>query len=404
MRARPARLLTALVLAAAALMPPVRTAAQADDGGLLDPSQLHDIQLVINTRDVERLREGYLDNRFYAADVQWRDTRVRNAAVRSRGGGSRNPVKLGLLLEFDRYVTGQRFAGRRALVLDNLWQDPSMIRERVAMALYERLGQLAPRESFARLFINGDYQGVYAIVENVDEDFITRATGSPPAQLYEYHWLRPYYFEDLGGDLSTYADVFEARSNTRASDRELYEPLRNMLRAINGAADGVWRDEVSAHVDLEQVVTSVAIGTFMSEWDDVLGYAGVNNIYLYRAAGSTQHQFVPWDRDNAFHDDDPGIFRRVHENELLRRALTYPDLYVLYLDTLERAAQSASENGWLEREMRAAAGLIETAAAEDPRAPYPSGKREEDLQFLFEFAKRRPQDVLNQVASARAAQ
>ncbi len=176
-----------------------------------------------------------------------------------------------------------------------------------------------------------------------------------------------------------------------------------MLRAINSAADTVWRDEVSAHVDLRQLVTSVAIGAFMSEWDDVLGYAGVNNVYLFRPAGSAQHQFVPWDRDNAFHDEDPWIFRRVHENVLVRRALSYPDLYALYLDTLERSALAASENGWLENEMRAAAGLVSAAAAGDPRTPYPYQQHEEDLRFLIEFARHRPQDVLAQVASAREA-
>ena len=401
MPGRHLRLFAALVLATAAVSGPVRIAAQPDDAALFDTSQLQDLQLFLNAGDVERLRERYLDNRLYAADLQWRDTRVRNVAVRSRGGGSRNPVKLGLLLEFDHYVADQRFAGRRSLVLDNLWQDPSMIRERVAMALYARLGQAAPRESFARLFINGDYQGLYAIVENIDEDFIVRTTGRTPAQLYEYHWVRPYYFEELGDDLSTYRELFEARSNTRASDTELYQPIEDMLRAINSSADTLWREEVSAHVDLEQVVTSVAIGAFMSEWDDVLGYAGVNNVYLFRPAGSTQHQFLPWDRDNAFHDEDPWIFRRIEQNVLLQRALTYPDLYALYLDTLERAAEAAGQGRWLENEMRTAAAVIASAVADDPRTPYPHQQHQEDLEFLLEFARRRPQDVLSQVAAAR---
>jgi spore coat protein CotH len=66
-------------------------------------------------------------------------------------------AKLGLLLDFDRFAAGRRFLGLAALVLDNAWQDPSFVRESVTMALFARMGQPAPRESYARLFINGTY-------------------------------------------------------------------------------------------------------------------------------------------------------------------------------------------------------------------------------------------------------
>ena len=41
--------------------------------------------------------------------------------------------KPALRIDFNRYVAGQEFLGLKSLALDNLWQDPSMIRERLAM-------------------------------------------------------------------------------------------------------------------------------------------------------------------------------------------------------------------------------------------------------------------------------
>ena len=388
-----------LVLAVA-LICDVAPRAQTS-GDLFNTAELHEVRIYMHSRDVERLRERFLENRFYAADVEWRGVRVRNAAVRSRGGGSRNPVKVGLAVEFDRYVTGQTLAGRRTIVLDNLWQDPSMVRERVAMALFARVGQPASLESFARVFINGDYQGIYAIVEAIDADFLTRTEGDPTGSLYEYHWVRPFYFEDLGDDLEPYELLFEPRTNTRAAPAVLYRPLRDMLESINGAADNVWRTAVEQHVDLTQLVAHVAIGAFMSEWDGLLGYAGVNNVYLYRPTGRTYHRFIPWDRDHAFRDENTSIFRRIEENLLVRRALSYPDLYAYYLDVLEQTAQAAAANGWLENEIRTAAAMVSPHVADDPRRPYTVEEHQQHVAALIEFARTRPQDVLRQVADAR---
>ena len=368
---------------------------------LFDASQLQEVRLFINARDLAELRSTYLQNTFYPADVQWKGTTARNAAVRSRGGGSRNPSKLGLLVDFNHYVGGQTFAGRKAIVLDNLWQDPSMIRERVAMALFARMGVAAPLESFCRLYINNEYAGVYALVENIDQAFLTRAFGESAGYLYEYHWLAPFYLQDLGDDLAAYAPLFEPRTHESEPASSLYGPIRETLRAINQPSDALWRAEVERHLDLPQVLTAVAVETFLSEHDGLLGYAGVNNLYLYRPDGATQHRVVPWDRDNAFENAESSIFGRAEENALIRRALSFPDLLAVYLDALERTARAAAEGNWLENELRASAAITLEAAADDPNTPYAAQAQQEAVAQLIDFARRRPGIVLQQVAAAR---
>ena len=62
---------------------------------LFDPTVLQEIRLFMNSRDLRQLREHYQDRTHYTADLLWRDTRIRNAAVRSRGTGSANPNQAG---------------------------------------------------------------------------------------------------------------------------------------------------------------------------------------------------------------------------------------------------------------------------------------------------------------------
>ena len=165
---------------------------------LFDDRVLHTLQIAIHSRDWDQLRSTYLENDHYPADLTWNGIRVTNVGVRSRGRTTRSGVKPGLEIDFAHYSTGGQFLGLQALVLDNMLLDKSMIRERVAMAFLRRFGVPAPRESFATLFINGQYAGLYAMVEEVDSGFAQRALGDANGALFEYRWLRPHYGEHRG--------------------------------------------------------------------------------------------------------------------------------------------------------------------------------------------------------------
>ena len=196
--------------------------------------------------------------------------RIRNIGVRSRGLGSRNPTKLGLRLDFDRYTTGQTFLGLKSLVLDNNWQDPSLLAERTAMSFFERMGEPAPREAYCRLYIDNVFQGLYSVVESVDTPFLARVYGDDRGYLFRFAYQREWRGEYLGDDLGAYKPFFEPETHEREADATLYGPIRDLFREANAAEDAVWRDRVSQYLDLPQLVRHVAIETFLSE-DDGLG-------------------------------------------------------------------------------------------------------------------------------------
>ena len=85
-------------------------------------------------------------------------------------------------------MTGQKFLGLKSIVLKNLWQDGSMMHERLAMAFFARMGQPASRQSFCRLYINNELQGLYVIVESVDNSYLDRTLGEHAGYLYSYQF------------------------------------------------------------------------------------------------------------------------------------------------------------------------------------------------------------------------
>jgi spore coat protein CotH len=388
------------VLLLALLTVPAIAGAQTSDD-FFDSGTLHDVRLYIHSADLREMRERYLEDIYVPADFEWRGVRVRNVGVRIRGLATRSAIKPGLRVDFNRYVEGQTFLGMTAVVLDNALRDPSIVREFASMAFIKRMGQPAPRESFSRVYINGASEGVYVLVEAVDSVFLARELGDGLGYLFEHKFAGGFFGEFLGEEYLPYKTRFEAQTHRLESDFTLYAPIRELFREVNRDADQVWRERVGRLVDLNQVMTHVAIETFLAEFDGFLGSSGMANFYLYRPVATNTHRLITWDRDTTFQDVESPVFARAADNALVSRALMFSDLRTLYLDVLEQCARAAAQDRWLEAKIEQAHVVIRDAVYEDGAKPSSNGDYDGAIAHLIEFARRRPSIVLREVGNAR---
>jgi spore coat protein CotH len=410
---------TALFIALLAARP---ARAQSMDE-FFDDSVVHEIRLSLNSKDWAALKQNYKENIYYGAKLTWRGVTVPNVGIRSRGLGSRSPTKPGLRVDMDKYNADQTFLGLKSFVLDNLTQDPSMLRERLSMAFFRRLGLPAPREAHARLFVNDVFAGVYAIVETIDKGFLARSFGADSkggtendGYLFEYDYLKEYRFQYMGSNLDEYK-IFKPKTHEKDADAQIYGPLEDMIQAVNETPNAIFNREVAAYLDLSKFVAHIAIENFIAEDDGILGYAGMNNFYMYRFEDSKRSQFLAWDKDNAFNRVDFDIMSRVGENVLARRTLSEPQYKNAYLNTLLDAAASAMEvdpeaakdkdnkdvslPGWLEREVRRQYEQIRSLARFDTFKPYSNDDFEASIEGLLTFARERANFVKDRVAEER---
>jgi uncharacterized protein (TIGR03437 family) len=393
-------------------------AASQTQDDFFDPNVLHDLRIEINPSDWARLRALFTTNDYYNCNLRWRNLTAENIGIRSRGLGSRSGDKPGLRVDFDRFENTQEFLGLKSFVLDNLVQDASMIKERLTMLLFRRMGLPASREAHCRLFVNDQYIGVYVIVESVDKRFLRRNFGEDDGYLYEYQWTESYNLEYRGSDPARYSpSPFKPETHEANPDPR---PLEAMIRTINQASDGSFVGDVSQYVDLPAFMKHIAVENFVAEWDGILGSFGMNNFYLYRFERRNLHRFLVWDKDNTFGGQlktereriEYPILQGVNENVLARRAMAAPELRNVYLDTLYRAAQSAGgAGGWLEQEIDREYNLIRLAALQDPnkRCPDPATgfhrpcsneEFEAEIAFLRRFARSRADFVVREAINA----
>ena len=379
------------------------TSAPLPSDALFKDHIVQRLELRVHSLDWEKLKQNFRENDYYPADLVFDGQTVRNVGIRSRGLGSRSGAKPGLRVDFDRYATDQKFLGLKSIVLDNLTQDSSGVRETVAMKMFAKLGVPTPREAHVQLYVNGAYAGLYAVIESIDKDFLARAFGSignnvqNDGYLFEFEWIDPWNFSYLGSDLRDYKPRFNPKTHETASDAELYGPIETLVRLANQTHPERYLDVLTEYIDLRAFVRFVAAQSFIAEYDGFLGYDGMNNFYLYRLENSNQHVFIAWDDDTSFRGEDWSIVRGHDDNVLMGNAIRVPELREVYAETL-RAAVRASEavvaetgRSWFEHEMQRQLDLISDAMRQDPARPYTYethlGAREEMLTFARERAR-----------------
>jgi spore coat protein CotH len=376
---------------------------------LFESTSLQRVDLRLNSADWLKLQENFRSNDYYPADIVANGETARNVGIRSRGLGSRSERKPGLRVDMNRYADGQTFLGEHAFILDNLTQDPSMVRETVTMKLFARLGIPAPRESHVLLYVNNAFAGVYAAVEEIDKRFLARIYGivaedtQNDGYLFEFKFVEPWYFAYLGSDLEQYKLRFEAKTKENKSDQEKYGPIEELVRLVNDTPVDQFQSVIGDRLDLPALMRYVAGQAYVSQNDGFLGYAGMNNFYFYRLEGSARHVFLAWDEDNAFNSVDFAVATRQDENVLFRKALQVPELREAFNAGLRDAIASADEptgaNGvpWLEYEVTRQLDLVSQAVRDDQNKPYTVVDHETARAMMIEFAQNRSAVVRHQL-------
>jgi len=389
-------LLAALSLSG--LAPPARAQTAAD---LFDDSVLHEIRLYMHPDDWQLLHTHYLENTYYPADVQWRNEVAYDAGVRSRGLGSRSPIKPGLRVDLNRYTKGQRFLGLTSFILDNAAQDVSFLREPLCMRLFRHMGFSAPREAYTRLYVNNTYIGLYIIIEDITKDFLRRNFDEDAGYLYEYKWTDEYRFEYLGPKPEPYLVKFKPVTHEKKPDASI---LEEMIRMINQASDEEFAVRIPEFLDPNTLVTYLAVENFVAEFDGILGDWGMNNFYLYRREDQKRFTFIPWDKDVTCSRPDHPIDYNLTTNVLVRRLMASPELRRAYLEALRAVAfEAGGPGGWLEERLDRAYRLLRSAALDDTAKGFSNEAFEDHVALVREFVRNRAETVLLLIEPALAS-
>lgn len=377
------------------------TDALADEAAaFFAAANLPEIELVLSDAALDALAAAPCA--YQRGTLKVGDTVLEQVGIRLKGMGSFRDVahKASFKVKTDEFVAGQRLFGLRRLTLNNLIQDPTFVRERLGYRFMRAVGLPAPRCNNARLTVNGEYWGVYANVESIDDEFVESRFGTAAGNLYDTSSTT--YFVDL---LPGSEPGFERETNREAPDRS---DLASLIAAANEPG-GSFVDRIAEVLDLDELLRLGAAQAILADWD---GYFGARNNYkLYHDLASDRFVILPWGIDQTFGGSDVaptplgarydifGSDSHRYNGWLFVRCKRDPSCLARY-----RAAVAAALATWeslpLEAELDAMVAQIDRAVDDDPRREIAVVEFDSRVAELRAFLRQRAEQVRTQLDGA----
>lgn len=213
---------------------------------------------------------------------------------RARGNTSLSSQKKSFKIDFNRFVSAQKFEGLEELNLNGEHNDVSIMRSFLAQLLLRAAGLAASRTSYVKLYVNNEYKGLYINVEHLDDEFLDLRF---PTEANGNLW-KCFYGADLtwwGSNPSSYQAVYELKTN---KDSANYTALLNFINVLNNVPSVYFPCAIQEVLDVDLFLRNITLEILMGQWD---GYAyNKNNYYLYQREGDSKMVYLSYDLDNTF--------------------------------------------------------------------------------------------------------
>ena len=221
---------------------------------------------------------------------------INNVGVRMKGNSSfthpnnKKPFKI----SFDEYVSGQRWNGEKSVSLNNCWNDPTLMREKIHLDICRAAGIPAPRCNFVKLYINDSLFGLYSMVESVDKIFMAQRFGNSNGTYFKAVDGRDtgtQVFSDFrwyGYDSTAYFDKYENKtSSILTSWRRLISNIDTLTHSA------VLETTYPLLTNMSNVYKATAMDNMLGNYDSYM-HSG-RNFYVYFNTATSKMEWVIWD-------------------------------------------------------------------------------------------------------------
>ncbi len=376
--------------AQAALEPPTHP--------LFDGDAIHEIHLTFDQADwydqLEYNFEHYDDPPLLPASFDWEATHLDSIGVRFKGNSSYNHVsgpKKSFKLDLDEFLPAQEFEGLDKLNLNNVFMDPSFVRERAGYEVCAALGLPACRTNFAAVYINGSYWGLYILLEQVDQEYIeSRFGASEGGNLWKGEPKGTW--QDLGTSSGPYENQYELKTNEAEND---WSDLIEAVDLLNHTPAAALRDSLHNVMDVNTALMMHAADIFTVNLDSYIGRCA--NYYFYHRDLDDRIVFLKWDLNMCWGTFNMGfnysiaqrqeldpfwVNPRPNESRPLEEKLwNVPEYTEIYLGHLRRLMAGAANPDTLIARMEEMRDLIRPWVYADPNKFYSNSQFEDAMDY-----------------------
>jgi hypothetical protein len=284
-----------------------------DPALIFDESTIRTYEIDVAPADWEWLNQNATLEEYVRADLHFEGETYAGIGLRYKGGygslytcfdsqGNRTCDKLSIKLAFDEYDPDARFYGLKKLNFHSMEADPSKMHDAIVYKLFRDQEVPAPRTAYARVVVNGELIGLYAVVEQIDGRFTrARFPDGGEGNLYKEVW--PSYTTE-----QPYLDALE----TNADEMPSADKMVRFAQALATAGRDGFAGVVESWTDADQLMRYMAVARLVDSWDDIVGWYCVmgqpcfnHNYYWYESTTEDRVWLIAWDVDHTFEEPSP---------------------------------------------------------------------------------------------------
>ncbi len=289
---------------------------------IFDPNQVHSFNFTITAEDSLKMEKEALLEQYIPAQLNFNGQVIGKVGLRYKGSsyslglcfdsvtGERSDRqecnKISLKVKFNKFESLLRFYEMKELNLHAMSFDGSKMRDMLAYEMYRDMGIYGSRTSYAKIYVNGVFQGIYVAVEAVDGRFTkSRWPEGGDGNLYKEAW--PYE-----SSLSYYYHHLETNNDDNDSTR--VSRMVDFYNAINTSTVETFNKNVEPFIDFNYLMRYLAVDRAIKNWDGITGWydvdnwLGNHNFFFYEEEKADGKMWlIPWDLDNTFQRNDPFI-------------------------------------------------------------------------------------------------
>ena len=267
---------------------------------------IHDVHLTFTQPDfwdslLIYKEEGDISGEYtyMAATVNFDGQIIDSTGVRLKGNSSywTEGQKKSIKLKFNKYVSGQKLDGLKKVNLNNNFNDPTLMREKLFLDMLQNNGVHAPRCAYARVYINDVYWGLYTMIDHVDKVFLLSHFQNKYGNLYKGDkepWLTcanlAYHPDPI-----EYRNCYTLETNEEVND---WSDLETLIHVINHAPLSEYGITVNTVLNFESFINAWATNIVFVNVDSYV--ATGHNYYIYHNPVNDKFEWITWDVNEAF--------------------------------------------------------------------------------------------------------
>lgn len=247
-----------------------------------------DIKVEIPEKDFKTMLDDPMAEEYKSANVTVNGTTVKNVGLRTKGNLTLRSVantdsdRFSFRIKLDEYVDGQNLLGLDEFVVNNMYSDPSYMREYLSYEALKEIGADVPETVFANVYINGELYGFYLCVEAIDDSFLQRNFGDGDGNLYK---------QEKGSTLEYSENSNYDSYELKGKDDETKADLKNLTKVLSEMPQGE-KGNIESVLDVDSALRYIAANTVLGNYDSYSGNL-VQNYYLY--SQKDKFTVIPWD-------------------------------------------------------------------------------------------------------------